>query len=212
MAPSNTVRYPEVAKRIADTISKSTRIPDGHGKLAYLAREWETRFGEPMGREQMRTWVNGLREPRPEQRGRLAEVLGVDPAWLWQGTNTPSTARVSGLAAEGMVAGMLLQAGGWKIRQSQDRGYDLDAEIGGRSYKIEVKTTKREDDAWRVTLPRNINEVVFLAVVVDPVTAQVRLAHIEGEAGEQATIRQVDGDFVFEGASGRVITDLTKPI
>lgn len=212
MAPSNTVRYPEVAKRIADTISKSTRIPDGHGKLAYLAREWETRFGEPMGREQMRTWVNGLREPRPEQRVRLAELLGVDPAWLWSGTTASFQTNASGFGAEESVACMLLQAGGWKIRKAQSREYDLDAEIRGRAYKIEVKAAQRNDDAWTLKLPRNISDVVLLAVLVDPISAQVRLIHLEGDAGEQAVIRQTDEGFVFEGASGRVIDDLTKPI
>lgn len=208
--PSNDlVRYPEIAKRINDTIAKSPHIPTGHGQLAYIVRELKKRFDVEVSRERVRTWVNGIREPRPESRIQLAEVLGVDAGWLWSGVTAP--AQKTGAAAE-MTIGLLLQSGGWKVRQSQSRDYDLDAEIGGRGYKIECKQARHDDGKWRVKLPANINDVVFLALYVNPQKAEIGVLHVEGEPGAEVVMQPSGGEMVVQGGSAKAINDFTKPI
>ena len=207
------VRYPEQAARLKDVVARNPDIPE-YGKLAWFTREFERRFDVSVTREGVRRWLEGLAEPRGETRAQLAEILGVDVGFMMAGTSQPSAARSAQFSGAELVVTMMLQAAGWKVRSADSRAYDLDAEIGPRRYKIEVKQARQNDDGtWAVRTPKNIADVVFLVVYIDPTKGELALAHVVAEPGVEVTIHaNKDGALDATGGTATRLTDLTQPI
>lgn len=201
------VKYPELAKRIEQAINRSTAIPNGHGQYANISRKFQRRYGEKVSIEHVRNWVKGYHEPQANRRAHLAEILEVDPQWLFGTSAVP--VRPTRAGSETLI-GPMLQAGGWKVRYADTTDYDLDAELGGRAYKIECKTSKRLDDGrYVVTMPKNADDVVVLSTMIDPMTATLRLVLVSGAAGSEVMFNE-SGDAT--GGEVRIVTSLNQPL
>lgn len=206
------VRYPELAARIADRMKEIPEIPEGHGQKTWIAREFKRRFDVEVGREVVRTWVAGEREPRPAARAQLANILGMDVAWLMTGTSSPSIGRTISSASEVIVA-FVLKSSGWSVRSSADQGYEFDAEIGARRYKIACRMPlEMGHGTFSIKLPRNIAEVILLVPYVSIDDGCVALGMISGEPGAEVAFRiGPEGNLVSENCSCRRLKNLAAP-
>ena len=206
------VKFPDFARRVDQAIQQHPRIPDGHGKLAYIQREIKRMFDKDVSREVVRRWVNGLVEPRPEARVELAQVLGVTADWLINGKGETAAPSITENAAANIIAGAM-QMAGWKVKMEMSPDGDMKAQFRGRTYLIEVKKlTLDEHGAGRIKLPKNVEGKVVLAVAPKGPLA-FDIFEVAGESGQVVEIR-VSGDQIqhSEGASVARIETFEKPL
>ena len=209
------IRHPDLASRIQRAIEQHPTAPSEHGRLAWLVREFKTRFGIEMAREQARKWVMGVSEPRPERRDQLAEILGVTTTWLMTGydpTRSAQTTRaLNENAAADIVAG-LLKMNGWSVSVPDSRKVDLRASLRGRHYDIEVvRALPTNDDTFKVQLPKDTSGAVILALVARG-GFDFDLVEVRGDAGAGVILKSNDGGYSATGGEVFLIDDLAKPI
>lgn len=208
------IRHPEMARRIQLAIAQHPRIPSEHGRLAYIQREWKTRFDEEISREQVRRWVAGITEPRPDGRSKLAEILGVTVEWLMSGVGGPDEGRpalVENAAAELVMGAMRMN--GWDVRPDRRKEIDFVARFRGRSYAVQVKVARPDDQgAAQVKMPADAEGKLILIVIPKGGVAY-DLFEVRGAAGSTVRI-QLGGDEVQHSGGAEVvrIEHLDRPL
>lgn len=213
-AKSNEIRHPEQARRLKLAIEQHPRIPSEHGRLAYIQREWKTRFDEEISREQVRRWVEGITEPRPDGRAKLAEILGVTVEWLMSGVGGPDEGRpalVENAAAELVMGAMRMN--GWEVRPDRRKEIDFIAKFRGRSYAVEVKVA-RPDDAGvaQVKMPADAEGKLVLVVIPKGGVAY-DLLEVRGPASATVRLELGDGEIQHSaGAEVLRIEHLDRPL
>lgn len=176
---SRIVRDPAFAKRFESACDgKYPDCPPLHGgRLVWIRDEFKKR-GIKISTENVRKWMWGEAKPRPEKTALLAEILGVDLAWLQIGVDpgfSPRERRVRNAMADGVVnvlAGFIQMDGGIPAfpedgdERAQRDGVDLYAIIKGANYAIHVSLGD-ETDAEGATFPVPVDRdnVIVLGVL-----------------------------------------------
>jgi transcriptional regulator with XRE-family HTH domain len=71
--------------RLAEACEKHAKCPSGHGRLAWIRREFNEQTGDTVTLETVRKWMSGESWPRRSKMDQLAEILGVTRIWLESG-------------------------------------------------------------------------------------------------------------------------------
>lgn len=162
----------EFAQRLINACEASDRVPEKHhGRQTWLSEH----LG--VSREGVRKWFAGLSRPRAEVMTRLADLLGVDEAWLALGINparTPRERRTLNRAASGAVyyvAGAIEMAGGSvafpdNAEDGKQDDVDLYAILRGRQSSIHVATAERLAPAhYRIAVPEKHPGLTVIAAI-----------------------------------------------
>lgn len=106
------------AHRFEQGMDRAPGVPaQKHGRLTWLARQIEARYGQSITVETARKWSRGLIKPRERNMRMLAEIFSVDIEWLAFGKGAMSTkkeVRIAGRKATGaihFVAGSMMLSG-----------------------------------------------------------------------------------------------------
>ena len=178
-------RERSVAKRIApphaDFAARINKAVDLHptapplqyGRLPWMARELDTRFGIKASVEGVRKWFAGLTYPRQTTIQALAEMFEVDESWLATGQNValPSRQRkVRNAEADGavnLVAGIIQMDGGAPAfpQVGSNPHIDLYAIIRGAQYSIHVATGMRTEAGVQFNFPTGLSDALVIGVV-----------------------------------------------
>lgn len=132
--------------------------PQGHGRQAWVRRKLN------VSAEAVSKWFSGDSRPLPDKMKKLAELLGVDEAWLSLGrepemTPTAARARQFQLAGCANVLMGLLQASGAQVAPPHPgdpaAGYvSFYAILGGTHLAVHVALARRDPDVGIVfTVP-----------------------------------------------------------
>ncbi|AOR76507.1 hypothetical protein BES08_06950 [Novosphingobium resinovorum] len=151
--------------------------PKHQGRQVWVAEQM-SRKGHKVSNETVRKWFEGEAKPRPEKGAVLAEVMGVDPAWLQLGIDTGMTTRdrkVRNAMASGavnMVAGIIQMDGGAPAfpdtadTRAEREHIDLYAIIKGANYALHVATGEKAGDQVGFSVPSALGENVIVLVLV----------------------------------------------
>ena len=149
--------------------------PPNYGRLGWFSKQLLDRFGTEVKIETVRKWFAGETMPRQERLVQLAQILGVDVAWLTLGLDPEVPAkeqRVRNAAADGIVnvlAGYVEMSGGRPAfpdeadERARRAHIDLYAVIKGAHYPLTVVLGEKETEGWRFAVPV---EAVGEAVVI----------------------------------------------
>jgi transcriptional regulator with XRE-family HTH domain len=173
------IRDRAFAQRFARACDANSRVPLlNHGRLTWLQRQLEDRFGIKASLETIRRWMSGEMKPRANKLAALAKVLEVDEAWLSIGTSadaTPRDVKVRNAMAAGSVnvlAGLVQMAGGTAAFPESD---DTHAEklqihlysiIRGAQYAFHVVLGRRDEAGnYRFTMPDHYEQIFVVGAV-----------------------------------------------
>lgn len=82
-----------LAKRMQEALENTPGVPQKvHGRLTWVKRQLEERYGHEVRVESVRRWMLGLSMPTTDSLDVLSKFFGVDSAWLAFGT-VPATSR-----------------------------------------------------------------------------------------------------------------------
>jgi hypothetical protein len=99
--------HAEFRQRLEQACDGATQVPPpNYGRLTWFAEQFKTRFDQDIASESVRKWFAGENKPRDLTMTRLAEILGVDAAWLSLGAAPQMSAkeqRVRNTSADGMA-------------------------------------------------------------------------------------------------------------
>lgn len=160
---------------------------DGDPNVPPYGQGRQTWIKEKMGvsNEAVRKWFKGEARPKPAKMAALAELLGVDEAWLSLGIKpdkTPVEKRRSSAMASGavnIVAGYIQVNGGNIAFPADDdpnlEYVDLYAIISGQQYVIHVAMAdETEPEHFKFYVPTELNICrVMGVVVVSPVNVHI---------------------------------------
>ena len=173
------LRTPDYKLRIEAACDQSPHCPDvNFGRLAWLAAELHKR-GHSVSRESVKRWLHGEVRPRQDKSDAIAEILGVDPVWLFSGADVSITPRQRRLltatvtGAVNIVAG-IVQMDGAAIafpEESDPRAefekVDFYAIIRGVNYAFNVALAEKEGDGYIFRVPANSENIVVLGLIRD---------------------------------------------
>lgn len=209
------IRHPEMAARIEKAMDNNPHAPAARGRLAWVVREFKTRFNVDVTREAVRRWTTGMTAPRGETREQLAQVLGVNSTWMMTGydpTGALSTTRATTENAAADVLAGLLKMSGWGVAVPDSRRVDIRASLGGRHYDFEVKAALPQGEgAFLYQVPRDTDGLVLLALVRKEAFG-FDLLEVRGEPGAKVAIQKVGDGYRADGAEVVQIHDLSRPI
>jgi transcriptional regulator with XRE-family HTH domain len=169
------IRHREFAKRMEQACETHPLCPPmHHGRLGWIAEQLEKKFGRKTTIESIRRWISGEARPRLETLNELAELFGVDSAWLALGT-TPDfdpkdrkvrKAEVSG--SVGLLASVIQMSGGHPAfpDDGDDKSsVDLYAVIRGAHYRFKVMLgTSDADGRLSFTVPADLDGTIAIGV------------------------------------------------
>ena len=179
------VRDPGFAKRLEQACDANFHCPpQHHGRLRWLADELKTRFNETVSQETIRKWIRGEVKPRGGKHELLAQILGVDPTWLYLGVDSgmsPRERKVRNAEADGvinLVAGLIQMDGGFPAfpqdndKRAADNHIDLYAIIRGASYAFHVSLARQKGGDYEFSVPV-AEGIVVLGIVREGFTARI---------------------------------------
>lgn len=147
--PSSKIKYPEFRDRLLQAANSSSKVPVGYGRLTWIRDQLDEK-GVSITLETVRKWFSGEGRPIREKCTVLADLLGVDEAWLMLGHNfdlslrEQKSHRVLADAAVNLLAGMIQVHGGHPSfpaegdeRATRDK-IDLYSIIKGAHYNFHV--------------------------------------------------------------------------
>lgn len=166
------------AKRLEQAADAHPHCPALHqGRQVWLADEMKRR-GQAVSKQAVMKWFEGDCIPRAEKRNVLAEVLGVDVAWLMWGTDAigPKERKIRNAVADAAVnvlAGLVQMDGGnpafpeEKDRRAAKEFIDLYAVIKGANYSIHVTLGEWSDVGEQVSfsVPAVGENVIVIGMV-----------------------------------------------
>lgn len=167
------IRDAEFAKRLDQACDTHPMIPAKNaGRQVWFKRELMRRFDISVSTETVRKWFSGEAKPREAKAVKIAELLGVDPAWLTLGVNgglAPRERKVLNAMADGavnLVAGLIQMDGGHPALPSEgDVDVDLHAIIRGAKYDLRVVLGEHRGQNIHFAVPINSENLVVLGVV-----------------------------------------------
>jgi transcriptional regulator with XRE-family HTH domain len=119
VTPTKVIRDAGYAQRLALACDRSDQCPPLHqGRLVWVVAQLQERFGLDVTTETVRKWMHGEAKPRLDKNSKLAELLGVDPVWLYQGIDpnlSPREKKARNAMADGavnLIAGFIQMDGG----------------------------------------------------------------------------------------------------
>jgi len=175
------------ARRLTSTCDNHPHVPPLHrGRLTWLQTELDNRFGLEVSTETIRRWFAGDSLARPAKMARLAELLGVDVAWLSLGVESSISfkeRRMRDATADGavnVVAGLIQMDGGKPAFPADDdtrarkHGVDLYAIIKGVNYSLHVTGGEQQvDGTWKFTFAASHDGIVILGLVREGMTFRI---------------------------------------
>lgn len=169
------IREPEFAKRVNLACQSNPHIPEpNRGQHVWVASEFKKRFDVTVSREGVRRWFTGINKPEGEKMSQLAEILGVDVAWLAFGqtpAGTPTEQRARNAMASGavnLVAGLIQMEGGTVAFPETDdaNGPDIFAIIRGGRYDLNVVLLRQDrPEEYRAFVPVSRTPRLVIGVV-----------------------------------------------
>jgi transcriptional regulator with XRE-family HTH domain len=173
------VKYPDFAARVQRAMDMNLEVPPpNYGRLGWIVRRFDDKFAVRVTSETVRKWIEGISSPRPEARAHLAEILGVDEAWLLLGDTVTldrkekrlRNAEVDG--AVNLVAGLIQMDGGTPAfptdgpNNAARPGVDLYAVIRGAHYALSVTVAESiTDTEWSAPVPGTREDMMVLVLV-----------------------------------------------
>lgn len=167
------IRHPDFAARLDKAVERHPQAA-GWGRQRWLRDRVEEKSGNSYSNESVRKWFAGETRPRPEIITIIAEILGVDEAWLSVGSTpeaSPTERRRLNAVADGavnLVAG-LIQLNGGHIAfptGTGDKQPDLYAIIGGQQFSIQVRRAQQGDaGSIRLMVQPPLEHAILLLVV-----------------------------------------------
>jgi len=184
--PLKVIRDAGYAQRLTLACDRSDHCPPLHqGRLVWIMNELGKQFDVDVTTETVRKWLHGEAKPRLDKNNKLAELLRVDPVWLYQGIDpalSPREKKARNAMADGavnLIAGFIQMDGGSPAfpdegdkRAARDN-VDLYAIIKGGSYAIHVCLGAEVDGAYHFPVPLNHEHVVVLGVIRDGFSVMV---------------------------------------
>lgn len=159
------------AKRLAQACDDNKNVPPVfQGRQQYIANQLK------VAPEAVSKWFKAVAKPRDDKMAQLAQLLGVDQAWLSYGDEPEMTRperKSFAREAEGavhLVIGMVKMAGGQTgvpAKNDPRADYvDFYATAHGEAQPVHVALAREvETDKYEVVLPREHGEVRNIAVV-----------------------------------------------
>lgn len=176
----NAVRNPGYGDRFGMACDQNPHCPDLHkGRYEWIVREFARRWKTSITTESVRRWHSGLARPRQDKNAMLAELLGVDPTWLFMGVDPdlqPREKKARNAMASGVVnvvAGLIQMDGGSPAfpdeddERAQRENIDIYAIIKGAQYSLHVTLGQRDGDEYRFVVPTAHEGVLVLGVIRD---------------------------------------------
>lgn len=151
--PPRIIRDAGFAKRFEMACDSHDHCPPLHlGRLRWIADQFSERFGETITTETVRKWRFGEAKPRQDKNALLAQILEVDPTWLYMGVDPelePKERKARNAMADGavnIVAGMIQMDGGHPAfpEEGGKENVDLYAIIKGAQYALHICTADSE--------------------------------------------------------------------
>ncbi|WP_242136955.1 hypothetical protein [Sphingomonas sp. TREG-RG-20F-R18-01] len=177
MAVAKVFRSPDFGKRLEQACDQSPHCPPLHkGRLQWIADELKKRFKLSVSTETVRKWMHGESRPKQDKNLLLAQLLQVDPTWLFMGIDAdlePREKRVRNAMADGIVnviAGFIQIDGGNPAfpaegdKRAVVDNVDLYAIIKGANYAFHVSLGS---DDYRFAVPTKHENVIVLGVMRD---------------------------------------------
>jgi hypothetical protein len=203
------VEHKAFAQRMAQACDGNTHVPPPNfGRLQWFVDQMQEKFGADSTPETIRKWFAGEALPRPRSMHMLAEILGVDEAWLSLGHAPELDQRQQKLRnaeADGVVnvvAGFIQMCGSNPAfpeasdKRAQKEHIDLYAIIRGAQYAFHVALEKD----GRYVVPVGAEDVFVIGALrtddlecqfyeVDASAGKRKGGFIEVEAAGQKRIR-----------------------
>lgn len=151
---------------------------------------------EKVSRETVSRWFLGEAKPRLLKSDKIAQILGVDPVWLYlgqQGDMQPRERKLRNAEIDGavnVIAGFVQMDGGHPAfpeegdRRAKRDSVDLYAIIRGANYAFHVSVARTQDDgSLQFTVPNEHDSAVVLGVIRNGFA--VRVIELSSELIEQ---------------------------
>lgn len=133
-----------LSQRMHEALDNAPGVPvRQHGRLTWIKRQLEERYGHVVQVETVRRWMAGTAMPTTDSLEILAKLFGVEPAWLAMGDGPARTRRqaerlvIAATGAVGLALGFL-QATGVSATHETENGADILAIIQGRRQYFQV--------------------------------------------------------------------------
>ncbi len=191
--PTNAVRHPEFARRLAQACDSYPRVPAlNDGRLRWFVEELEKVNIEVRG-ETVRRWLAGIAMPRKDVGIALAMLLKVDAGWLLTGARGDDTRRdlkkvkAVSSGAVFVVAGLIQMDGGFPAfpDESDDsarkRRIDLYAIIKGVKYDLHITTAIESDGKTVFGVPVDAEGCIILGLIRHGTEASFSIVELEWE-------------------------------
>lgn len=154
------IRDAEFAKRLESACDGHPHVPPLHrGRLTWFRDQLQQRFKMSVTTETVRKWFWGEAKPRPDKIAMIAELLGVDVAWLQIGVDPgmpPRERKARNAMADGavnIVAGLIQMDGGHPAFPDEEGEIDLYAIIRGANYAFHVSLGEPVGAGARFAVP-----------------------------------------------------------
>ncbi len=166
------VMHPEFAHRMQLACDQNPNVPPlNYGRLTWFTRQFEERFGVEVTVETIRKWAAGESKPRTKAMAQLAEILGVDDAWLTLGKSqslTEKQRKVRNATADGavnVVTGFIQMCGGHPSFPEKDGPIDIQAIIKGALYNFHVCVGEKVNGGYHFSVPAEATETLVVGVI-----------------------------------------------
>lgn len=91
MRPPKVEKEAEFGARLREALARHPQAPDlNYGQLRWIQKTLQSKHDLSVTPESVRQWVNGGSRPKADTLYKLAQILGVDPAWLAFGDGSPA--------------------------------------------------------------------------------------------------------------------------
>lgn len=185
-------------RRMQSACDANPHVPDmNYGRLTWLQVALQEKFRLAVSVESVRKWMNGEARPRPASLSKIAQVLGVDEAWLSLGIQPDMSQRerkARNATADGVVnvlAGFIQMAGGHPAFPAADderaerQAIQLYAIIKGANYAINVSLAKLLPDNTYLFHVPTTHDSIFVIGVIECGGFAVDFIEISSETVEQ---------------------------
>lgn len=174
---TRTIRDPESAKRLTQACDMHLHVPPMHRGRQVWVRDELAKVGIEVSLETVRKWFAGEARPRPEKSDKLAEILGIDVAWLALGVDSglsPRDRKVRSAIAGGVVnaiAGLIQLDGSYPafpeesdVRATREH-IDLYAIINRVNYAFHVALGEQRGNVLCLSVPAQTESAIILGVI-----------------------------------------------
>lgn len=166
------IRDRAFAERLNKACDHHPHVPPyNYGRLTWVRDHLNSDRGLSVTLETVRKWFSGESRPRVSKMAQLAELLGVDEAWLSLGLTpeaTPAERDARNAAATGavnLVAGIIQLSGGHPAFPDDGAPENLLAIIKGKHHRLHVTLGQQTDAGYRFILPSDLMGLVCIGVV-----------------------------------------------